>query len=306
MWRPGPRFGDSTAAAFFRFADPLGAFGMLRTVLLCMRAAGAAWDASAYDIARTGRPRPSAYTRRRWSTDPRRGTRGDGPLDMPDPIRLGIVGVGAVAQAVHLPLLERLPDHFRIAAVADVSATLVEIIGERHRVPSTRRFLALDDMLGAPDLDAVMILTSGSHGEAILRTPPGGPRGLDRETDGVDARRGRRHRRRARGRRRAAAAGRLHEAVRPGGRAGRVAKSAAQTAGCDPARSMSASLHPSSQRQLAHARLLPPPGDVPAATLAAFQADARGCTRRRSVPPARRSGRCTPTSCSAASSTTSP
>src|SRR3954466_6404654 len=117
-----------------------------------------------------GRPTPSAHPRRRWSTAPGRGPRGDGRLDMPDPIRLGIVGVGAVAQAVHLPLLERLSDHFRIAPVADVSATLVEILGGRHRVPSTRRFLALDDMLGAPDLDAVMILTSGSHGEAVVRT----------------------------------------------------------------------------------------------------------------------------------------
>src|SRR3954453_651384 len=44
--------GDSAAAAFFCFADPLGAFGMLRTLLLCRRAAGAASDVSAYDIAR--------------------------------------------------------------------------------------------------------------------------------------------------------------------------------------------------------------------------------------------------------------
>src|SRR4051794_32236919 len=43
--------GDSAAAAFFCFADPPGAFGMLETVLLCIRAAGAASDASAYDIA---------------------------------------------------------------------------------------------------------------------------------------------------------------------------------------------------------------------------------------------------------------
>jgi predicted dehydrogenase len=191
---------------------------------------------------------------------------------MPDPIRLGIVGVGAVAQAVHLPLLERLPDHFRIAAVADVSATLVEIIGERHRVPSTRRFLALDDMLGAPDLDAVMILTSGSHGEAIVRTLSARLAVLTEkpmawtlgEADAI--------------------ANALAADGAPPLQVGymKLYDPAVEQAVVEVGRETAGSirsidvrvLHPSSRRQLAHARLLPPSGDVPASTLAAFQADA--------------------------------
>ena len=73
---------------------------------------------------------------------------------MADPIRLGIAGLGAVAQAVHIPLLERLGDLFRIAAVADVSPLLTEAIGERHRVPATGRFLSLNAMVDGADLDA--------------------------------------------------------------------------------------------------------------------------------------------------------
>jgi len=57
----------------------------------------------------------------------------------PDRVRLGVLGLGAVAQAVHLPLLERLRDAFEIRAIADVSGQLVNAIGDRYRVPAERR-----------------------------------------------------------------------------------------------------------------------------------------------------------------------
>ena len=56
-----------------------------------------------------------------------------------DRVRLGILGLGAVAQAVHLPLIERLRDAFEVHAIADVSPGLVADIGERYRVPAGRR-----------------------------------------------------------------------------------------------------------------------------------------------------------------------
>ena len=40
------------------------------------------------------------------------------------PLRLGIHGLGAVAQSVHLPLVSRLPDRFHIAAVCDISGSV--------------------------------------------------------------------------------------------------------------------------------------------------------------------------------------
>jgi predicted dehydrogenase len=80
------------------------------------------------------------------------------------PIRVGVAGLGAVAQAVHLPLLERHDVAFRIAAIADFSADLRDALGARYRVPSEARHETVAGLLDHPDLDAVVLLTSGSHG----------------------------------------------------------------------------------------------------------------------------------------------
>jgi myo-inositol 2-dehydrogenase / D-chiro-inositol 1-dehydrogenase len=83
-------------------------------------------------------------------------------------IRVGVAGLGAVAQAVHLPLLARLPDRFEIAALADLSPSLRDAMGERYRVPPTARVATVAELLQSPGLDAVILLTSGSHGADAL------------------------------------------------------------------------------------------------------------------------------------------
>ncbi|GAA0398241.1 hypothetical protein Acor_34570 [Acrocarpospora corrugata] len=80
-------------------------------------------------------------------------------------IRMGILGLGAVAQAVHLPLLAKRPDLYDIAAVCDLSPEVTGVIGSRYGV--ARRFHHLTDMLDAGGLDAVMILSRGSHAAAV-------------------------------------------------------------------------------------------------------------------------------------------
>lgn len=84
------------------------------------------------------------------------------------PIRVGVAGLGAVAQAVHLPLLARHDDRFEIAAVADLSAGLRDRLGERYRVPAAARHESVAALLEQPGLDAVVLLTSGSHGGDAL------------------------------------------------------------------------------------------------------------------------------------------
>jgi predicted dehydrogenase len=81
------------------------------------------------------------------------------------PLRVGVVGLGAVAQAVHLPLLAKHPDVFRTAALCDLSAAACARIGERLGVADDRRFGNAFELIESGDLDAVAILTSGSHGE---------------------------------------------------------------------------------------------------------------------------------------------
>jgi predicted dehydrogenase len=79
------------------------------------------------------------------------------------PIRIGVVGLGAVAQAVHLPLLQKHPERFRIAALCDLSRGTRDGVGARCGVTEERRFAQAEELLGAGGLDAVAILTSGSH-----------------------------------------------------------------------------------------------------------------------------------------------
>jgi len=80
------------------------------------------------------------------------------------PLRLGLVGLGTVAQAVHLPLLAKLRDVFLTSAVCDLSAATCEAIGDRFGIPAARRYATPEALLGDDDLDAVAILSSGSHG----------------------------------------------------------------------------------------------------------------------------------------------
>jgi predicted dehydrogenase len=85
-----------------------------------------------------------------------------------DRIRLGIAGLGAVAQAVHLPLLARLADTFEIAALADLSPGLLETLGDRYRVPLEARHGSVDALLDGSSIAGLLVLTSGSHGAVAL------------------------------------------------------------------------------------------------------------------------------------------
>jgi predicted dehydrogenase len=65
-----------------------------------------------------------------------------------------------IAQVMHLHYLRELRDHFEIAALCDLSRTVVDRLGEDFGV--SRRFTDWKALLNEP-LDAVMVLTSGSH-----------------------------------------------------------------------------------------------------------------------------------------------
>lgn len=77
-------------------------------------------------------------------------------------LRVGVIGLGAIAQIHHLSNLEQLSDRFEIGHVCDLSPQLVEAIGERYGV--RRRSFDWREACSDPDLDAVVLLNSGSHG----------------------------------------------------------------------------------------------------------------------------------------------
>ncbi|HYH93526.1 MAG TPA: Gfo/Idh/MocA family oxidoreductase [Candidatus Saccharimonadales bacterium] len=192
-------------------------------------------------------------------------------------VRLGILGLGAVAQAVHLPLIERLRDHFEIAAIADLSATLTMALGDRYQVAPDARHGSLEGLLTTPGLDALVILTTGSHGRAVLA-------GLDRglavfaekplaytqaETTAIAERLD-------------ADPGRKLQVgyMKLSDPAVVHARAVAADRSYGPPRAVEVTvLHPTSESQLAHARLLPPASDVDESVRTALGAETEALRR---------------------------
>jgi predicted dehydrogenase len=194
-------------------------------------------------------------------------------------IRLGVVGLGTVAQACHLPIVDRLRDQFELAAVADLSATLRTALGERYRVEPRARFETGAELIEAGGADAILVLTSGSHAALCVEALRAGlPVFVEkplaytlREIDAIDE---------------AIAAndGRLELGYMklwdPAVVRAREAIDARRSR--DGGRLRSAEvvvLHPPSGPQLAHARLLPPPADVQPDRLATLLAGSRTLAR---------------------------
>jgi predicted dehydrogenase len=73
-----------------------------------------------------------------------------------DPLRIGLVGCGAIAQIMHLPFLSELPQ-FRVEALSDLSAETMEQLARRYGVLKTYRDYG--DLLQDADVDAVAVLT---------------------------------------------------------------------------------------------------------------------------------------------------
>ncbi len=174
------------------------------------------------------------------------------------PLRLGVLGLGAVAQAVHLPLLLKRSDLFAPTAICDLSGSARERVGDRLGIPAERRFAAAEELLAADGLDAVAVITSGSHGELTAAAARAGlavfcEKPLAYTVGEAD----------------------VLAALEPRLLLGymklydpAVERARELLAGRPPARSVEVTvLHPSSASQLAHAGLLPPAGDVEPASV---------------------------------------
>jgi predicted dehydrogenase len=75
-------------------------------------------------------------------------------------LKVGVVGCGLIAQVMHLPYLRELGDRFEVVAVCDLSD---EALGfARDAFPAAKAFRGWEELVAEP-LDAVMVLTAGSH-----------------------------------------------------------------------------------------------------------------------------------------------
>jgi predicted dehydrogenase len=76
-------------------------------------------------------------------------------------VTVGIVGLGEVAQIIHLPILRALAPRYRIGAICDVSPGLLEAVGDEYGV--ARRYTDAHELAAQPALDAVFILDSDEY-----------------------------------------------------------------------------------------------------------------------------------------------
>jgi predicted dehydrogenase len=84
---------------------------------------------------------------------------------MPDRVRIGVVGCGLIAQVMHLHYLGELSDRFELAAVCDISPGLAA--GCAERFGADRAYTDWESLI-EDQLDAVLILTSGDHAPVAL------------------------------------------------------------------------------------------------------------------------------------------
>ncbi len=81
------------------------------------------------------------------------------------PIRLGVIGCGAIAQIQHLPNLAELQDEFAVAVVCDRSAELARAIARQFHIP--RHTSDYRQLLEA-EIDAVLLCHSDPKTEVAL------------------------------------------------------------------------------------------------------------------------------------------
>lgn len=84
-------------------------------------------------------------------------------------INVGIIGLGEVAQVIHLPILQAHADLFEIAAICDLSGELLDALGKRYNVPTRHRYTDYTAMAAQDALDAVLVLNSNEyHADSAL------------------------------------------------------------------------------------------------------------------------------------------
>lgn len=82
-------------------------------------------------------------------------------------LNVGVIGLGEVAQVVHLPVLQSLPELFSIRAGCDLSPTLTKQVGDRFSIPQL--FPDASQMMQAGGLDAVLVLNSDEyHADCVV------------------------------------------------------------------------------------------------------------------------------------------
>jgi predicted dehydrogenase len=87
-------------------------------------------------------------------------------------LKVGVVGAGVIAQVMHLNYLRELADRFEITALCDFSGENAANNAQRYDIAKT--FTDWREMLKDDEIDAVFILTSGSHAPIAIEAAKAG------------------------------------------------------------------------------------------------------------------------------------
>lgn len=84
---------------------------------------------------------------------------------MTQPIRIGVIGCGAIAQIMHIPyLIEH--ERFQVVSFCDVSEPVLRDVADRYHI--NNRYTDHRELLANDDLDAVAICHAGSHRDTVI------------------------------------------------------------------------------------------------------------------------------------------
>lgn len=82
-------------------------------------------------------------------------------------LKVGIIGLGDVAQLMHLPVLMHLSDRYEIVAICDISEQLLQYIGKHYHVDHL--YTDARELVTQEDIDVVFVLNSDEyHTECTL------------------------------------------------------------------------------------------------------------------------------------------
>src|SRR5688500_17598626 len=83
-----------------------------------------------------------------------------------DPVRIGVVGGGFIAQAVRLPLLRELPELFSVRAIAEPGRGVREALAARYGIRAAHAEHRA--LLAAGGLDAVLVCAPDALHEPVV------------------------------------------------------------------------------------------------------------------------------------------
>ncbi|NLD87244.1 MAG: Gfo/Idh/MocA family oxidoreductase [Clostridiales bacterium] len=76
-------------------------------------------------------------------------------------VRLGMIGLGGIANGVHLPGYMKL-DNCELVAICDIDESKLKATGDKYSIPEDRRYTDYRELIACDDIDAVDIATWNS------------------------------------------------------------------------------------------------------------------------------------------------